>query len=52
MEIKYPVIIIISLVFIGSTFLIKKKDVKYQDGVKKANISFLKNNSYFKTKKM
>lgn len=52
MEIKYPVIIIISLVLIGSTFLIKKKDVKYQDGVKKANISFLKNNSYFKKKKM
>jgi hypothetical protein len=52
MEIKYPIIIFLSLVLIVATYFIKKKDVKYEDGIKKANISFLNNNSYYKKKKM
>lgn len=52
MEIKYPIIIIISCILILGTFLIKKKkEEKYSKGTKKANLTFLNNSSYFKKKK-
>ena len=52
MEIKYPIIIIISCILVLGTFLIKKrKEEKYSKGTKKANLSFLNNSSYFKKKK-
>ena len=51
MEIKYPIIIILSILLIIGTFFIKKKNEKYKTGVKKANLFFLNNSKYYKKKK-
>ena len=51
MEIAYPIIIFISIIIIIISFFISRKKEKYKGGIKKANLRFLENNSYYKRKK-
>ena len=51
MELEYPIIILIAVIAIVISLFLKKKKVKYKTGVKKANLKFLENNSYYKRKK-
>ncbi len=51
MELRYPFVIILGIIFIiVLIFVFKKKGIKYSNGVKVANTSYIKSNEYYKKK--